>query len=270
MKSDPLKLHFYRSSNGIRNFGDELSPLFVEMASNRRVELSNVSNCDIISLGSIFEGVAKKLYQRKLKLNFNPIHVWGTGLIGSKDIKNKIIKNNFKIHAVRGIKTQKKIGTNIDVFCDPGLLAGRLIKDQRKKNKILIMPHISHHNLPEIAELHRRIKGSVIADLSQDPIEILKLISSSDLVLSSSLHGLICADSFGIPNIRLKVSMELKGGDFKFNDYYSSIGRTEVCIKADETEQNLISLFDNFNSLYQNNIESLCDNLLKSFPNKLK
>ena len=64
--------------------------------------------------------------------------------------------------------------------------------------------------------------------------------------------------------------MELKGGDFKFNDYYSSIGRAEVCIKADETEQNLISLFDNFNSLYQKNIESLCDNLLKSFPNKLK
>ena len=270
MKSEALKLHFYRSSNGVRNFGDELSPLFVEMASNRRVELSNVPNCDIISLGSIFEGVAKKLYQRKLKLNFNPIHVWGTGLIGSKDIKNKIIKNNFKIHAIRGTKTQEKIGTNIGVFCDPGLLAGRLIEERRKKIKILIMPHISHHNLPEIIELQKRIKGSVIADLSQDPIEILKLISSSDLVLSSSLHGLICSDSFGIPNIRLKVSMNLKGGDFKFNDYYSSIGRKEVCIKADETERNLASLFNNFDPSYQNNIENLCSKLLKSFPNELK
>jgi hypothetical protein len=270
MKSNTLKLHFYRSSDGIRNFGDELSPLFVEMASNRRIELSTVANCEIISLGSILEGVSKKLYQRKLKLNFNSIHVWGTGLIGSKDIKRKIITNNFNVHAVRGIKTQEKIGARTTVFGDPGLLAKHLIPTQRKKIKILIMPHISHRNLVEITELHNKIKGSVIADLSQDPIDILKLISSADLVLSSSLHGLICADSFGVPNIRLDVGPALKGGDFKFDDYYSSIKRTETCVTVNESEKNLLAQFENIDPSYRENIDNLCDTLLDSFPNELK
>lgn len=270
MKSNPLKLHFYRSSDGIRNFGDELSPLFVEMASNRQVAYSKVSDCDLISLGSIFEGAIRRRYQRKLQLNFRSIHVWGTGLIGVKDINKKIIVNNFNIHAIRGIKTQEKIGTRTTVFGDPGLLAKHLIPTQRKKIKILIMPHISHRNLVEITELHNKIKGSVIADLSQDPIDILKLISSADLVLSSSLHGLICADSFGVPNIRLDVGPALKGGDFKFDDYYSSIKRTETCVTVNESEKNLLAQFENIDPSYQENIDNLCDTLLDSFPNELK
>lgn len=39
-------------------------------------------------------------------------------------------------------------------------------------------------------------------------------------IISSSLHGLICADSICIPNRWIKLS-ELLGSDFKFHDYYS-------------------------------------------------
>ena len=39
MSQNNIKLHFFRSSSGERNFGDELSPLIVELVSKRKSEL---------------------------------------------------------------------------------------------------------------------------------------------------------------------------------------------------------------------------------------
>ena len=44
------------------------------------------------------------------------------------------------------------------------------------------------------------------------------------MILSSSLHGLIISESYEIPNIWIKVSQNINGGYFKYNDYYESIG----------------------------------------------
>ena len=43
-------------------------------------------------------------------------------------------------------------------------------------------------------------------------------------VMSSSLHGLILSHSYGIPARGIKVSDKVEGGDFKFEDYYRSLG----------------------------------------------
>ena len=50
-------------------------------------------------------------------------------------------------------------------------------------------------------------------------------LTSCELIFSSSLHGLIVADSFGIPNIHMELSDKLVGGNFKFEDYYSSVDK---------------------------------------------
>ena len=53
--------------------------------------------------------------------------------------------------------------------------------------------------------------------------EILKKINQSKLVISSSLHGIIIAESYGIPARLLK--MTWIEALLKYQDYYESTGR---------------------------------------------
>ena len=49
-------------------------------------------------------------------------------------------------------------------------------------------------------------------------------IGSCRRIVTSSLHGMIAADAFGIPRrVEICSKMERDGGDFKFRDYSASI-----------------------------------------------
>lgn len=59
--------------------------------------------------------------------------------------------------------------------------------------------------------------------MHNDVLEILKQIAQCEMIVSSALHGLIVADSFGIPNIRLVATDTMRiAQNFKFLDYYSA------------------------------------------------
>ena len=54
-------------------------------------------------------------------------------------------------------------------------------------------------------------------------------ICSCRYIISSSLHGLILSDAYGIPNLWIRISDRVKGGDCKFLDYFSGVNRKTNC-----------------------------------------
>jgi pyruvyltransferase len=66
-----------------------------------------------------------------------------------------------------------------------------------------------------------------IIDVASGITEFVRAVKSCEVLVSSSLHGLICADAYGVPNAWIQLSDQVIGGDFKFQDYRLSIGEHE-------------------------------------------
>jgi hypothetical protein len=62
-----------------------------------------------------------------------------------------------------------------------------------------------------------------LIDVSRPPWEVIRQIGRCRIVLSQSLHGLIVADAFNIPNLWIAPAQHMQGGDYKFMDYFSTL-----------------------------------------------
>ena len=99
-------------------------------------------------------------------------------------------------------------------------------------------------------------------------MDVCRDISGCERILSSSLHGLIIADSFSIPNRRIGFYNNLKGGDFKFEDYASALGRLDIGItQLAHPDQVKALAFEEVNFGYQERVEELCLNLTTALKN---
>lgn len=166
--------------------------------------------------------------------------VWGSGLISNKE---HIETKPKQICSVRGPETRKrllKMGINCpQKYGDPALLISRYYKATPlpKRYKIGIIPHHSDIDNSIIHCFINKYPDAVLLiNLTQYEqwTDIPDMVVSCDCVLSSSLHGLIVADSYGVPNAWIKLSDKVYGGVFKFNDYFSSVQRQEkqITIKS--------------------------------------
>ena len=207
------------------NFGDDASPLLVTKLSGIESRRVAAGERKLLAIGSILH-----------RANDGDI-VWGSGL-KSDEALDEHPGGNILVTAVRGPKTLKvleKAGwdtSNIKAMFDPGVLlrhiwAERLAKYDVKKNnrlgKIRIVPHFKD----ELVFKRQRpdlIKHFISAD--GDPLRILEKMLGAELVISSSLHGIIFAESLGIPAIWI----DSPGGEahFKYLDYYEGTGRVGV------------------------------------------
>ena len=55
--------------------------------------------------------------------------------------------------------------------------------------------------------------------------QVIKEIVECEMIISSSLHGLILSDAYHIPNVWIKFSDETFDGSFKYLDYFASVKR---------------------------------------------
>lgn len=75
--------------------------------------------------------------------------------------------------------------------------------------------------------------------------DIIDRICEYGIILSSSLHGLIIAEAYHVPNVWIEFGKPLIGGHFKFHDFFLSVqryGETPLVIANDELPIELINL----------------------------
>ncbi len=219
------------------NAGDLLNKDLVEKLSGKQVVCSKMYDADMIAIGGALVGLQygksakRRLCQKALKLIYGkkPLYVWGSGFF-KNDNDNGFYRTNLKVCALRGALTQEKLsgltGEKYDVpLADAGLLSNLFMEENPEKEfEVGIIPHFSQKNEPRFQALKDSFDSACIIDIQQEPGVVINQIARCRYILSSSLHGLIFADGLGIPNLHILGELTLKGGNFKFEDYYSSFG----------------------------------------------
>ena len=228
-----IKLYYF---NVWPNFGDLLNEDILSSIFKQDFEFRSFQNADLCGLGSIFDklltnsniGEDDKKLQKDCK-EAKPIHIWGTGLMFDYDDVEQTGIRPFIIHALRGEKTRKRLsdilGENIScVLADPGILSPMLVEPCEKKYNVGIVPHRWDKEEEIFEKMLEYYPNSKIIDVQNKPRQVLSEISSCEYIISTSLHGLIVADSYGIPNCWCEISDRVIGNGFKFHDYFSSFG----------------------------------------------
>jgi pyruvyltransferase len=213
-----IELLYWKSSLGV-NFGDYLSSVIVtKMAADADCFLDEERSQPIrlLAIGSILH------FARDGDV------IWGSGVNGKIPVESHTFRQ-LDVRAVRGPLTRDFLmrrGIAVpDVYGDPGilvadLLAERFPKSVERKAPVAFVPNL--HDLPAM-------KGweNVVSPL--DPWHsVVRRISEARHVISSSLHGLVVADAFGIPCSYLRLSEE--ENLFKYEDYVLGVGRGRLTV----------------------------------------
>jgi hypothetical protein len=212
-----LKVNFVPFSN----FGDTSVPYMLKKLNIPFIFTHHTVENKILMTGSIL-GVGNRK---------NTI-VWGTGIIDNKTVplKNSIYK------AVRGYRTLDKLKEHgIDIsnvaLGDPAMLLSRIYKKENieKKYKLGIIPHIVDYTFVSnyVNNNKDEFKNTIIIDPNTNVSKIEKFIdqvNECEKIVSTCLHGIICAHSYGIKASWMRVSDKLAGDDVKFYDHFESVG----------------------------------------------
>lgn len=244
------------------NLGDHINKIIIEACSGKEVVRADRNNCDLVAIGSVLWKVLENNGQSK------KLHVWGTGLMAHWDYKSKYAYKNVDYCAVRGNFTAAVVGLpDFIPKGDPGLLISDVLPFKKnKKYRFGIIPHHKNMQDENVLFLLDNLNSSVLIDFRDpDYHKTLELMNSCEFIISSAMHGLIIADSYGIPNIWMKTDEIHRGNRFKFYDYFSSIGRTDSQVDVREWFARGSSETV-FREDYVGKIRACKDGLLKAFP----
>lgn len=248
------------------NYGDILSSYIVEQISGKKNRFYNAPKFRkkwfqpsyLMAIGSIMSYTSKKAW------------VWGSGIISKDDNFS-----NANFCAVRGPLSRKRIcelGYSCPkVFGDPALLLPRLYAPEiTKKHKIGIIPHYVDY------EYVKRIYGAeqdiaIINLMTKDLHMTTDHILECDRIISSSLHGVIVAQAYGIPAVWVRFSDKLSGDNIKFEDYFTSVDIVPymgIQLSVKKSLSFLRSLFDDYpHSCNKATVREIQDSLIQAFPN---
>ena len=218
-----MKAYYYDNGKGSgvprwsNNWGDIVAPTIVSYfsGSNMITPTSEVDVPKLVTVGSVMAWV------RGMDL------VWGAGIIRDGMGFPALGRPHFS--AVRGPLTRERLiqlGHSVpEVYGDPALLYPHIWNpDVKKTHKWGVIPHYIDQDSEGLKILLQM--GVKLIDICAGEKEFINQLLSVEQVLSSSLHGLVAADAYGIPNARIVLSNKIVGGDYKFIDYSRAVNRT--------------------------------------------
>lgn len=238
------------------NLGDTLSPVITSWMLNKRnldynstLKSSYRNYKRISTVGSV------------IGLDYEPTIIWGSGILSDErlaTIAPSLRKCNLEIRAVRGPLTAitlRKLGFRCPyIYGDPAILMPLIYQPLTtitKKYRISMVLH--HESIDEIPDnIH------TISILTNNYEFFINEILASELIISSSLHGIILAETYGVPAIWL--NRENWRQSFKFLDWYYSTERTNILSISSLQEIEFVT------PMPLPNLEQMQKDLLDSFP----
>lgn len=245
------------------NIGDYLSFVVVDyMCKYYGISLKKRSKktSHLYAIGSILLGYKNAV-------------IWGSGFLKRSSqtklfytgILHRVLhKSDFR--AVRGPETLdilNKMGYNLHhktndqnngvIFGDPAVLLPIIYpKSPKHKKKYVVVPHYSKSQLYK--------KENRINTFLSDWRLFIDSILEADLVISSSLHGIIIAESYGIPAVMLR---ETPSDDItKYKDWYYSTNRFDFPMANSVQEALCLTPL----RLDKSFLENMQKELIQSFP----
>ena len=212
---DSMPIHFFRHDSFF-NLGDELAPYILQKilkSKLKKVDPKENQNA-LFSVGSILSDAC-----------FKTQTVWGSGLIAAQ-ARPKVIPN---ILAVRGPLTAQALQTDGKVpLGDPALILPDLYQpksQKEKKFKLGVIPHYIDLELFLNRFDPEGEKSYLILNIATNKVEeFIDCLNECEFIISSSLHGLIIAQAYNIPAVRVEFSDKVIGAGFKFFDFFNSVG----------------------------------------------
>lgn len=195
------------------NVGDILTPWLIKKITGYSSTFVNkpFTKKTLLGVGSIISFT-----------NQNTV-VWGSGAMRRPTDVN--IEADYR--SVRGPITRdilKEKGAKCpDIFGDPALLMPFYYRPEviRKSYSIGLFAHYVDTDL--VKKWYKNSEVLIINPLNAKPEEVVKQIVKCKKIISSSLHGIIIAQAYGVPACWVKHSNKLNGDDTKFYDYFQSV-----------------------------------------------
>lgn len=217
----------------LNNIGDTLGPIIsLWMLERKGVVYNKIlsKTKHLLSVGSV------------VSLGLFDATVWGSGIRDSTAagiIKKKklLLNRKFDVRAVRGPLTQQILSdcgyACPSVFGDPAILLPFIYEPNGIKQEYdvgIVLHHRTIENENTSAYLNEKDKDLLknktvkyIDPRTSNYAQFVDQIVSAQLIISSSLHGLIIAEAYGIPAIFLNSGVDDQ--NTKYKDWYLSTGR---------------------------------------------
>ncbi|MHA6344177.1 polysaccharide pyruvyl transferase family protein [Roseivivax sp. CAU 1761] len=214
----PLKLHWWDRQP---NFGDALSARVTAHAAGRPVVHAAPKAADLFAVGSILQ-IVRRTHQGPRPDGSRP-WIWGSGAM--RPIRLDFLPH-VRVAALRGPITESLLGVEAQAYGDPGLLiAEALGAAPERQDRVGLVPHMAHVGSEALRALVAREPRLHLIDVRGAVETVCREIAACAHVVSSSLHGLVVADAYGVASTWLDPRGIHRSPRLKFYDYAAGIER---------------------------------------------